>query len=106
MEEHSENFNEELENITKNQSELQNTITEKYTRGNQQQIRWHRRTDQWTRRQNSSTHPIITVERKRNFKKYKDSLRDLWENIKLTNICIIGVPEGEERKGQEIYLKK
>ena len=39
MEEHSENFNEELENITKNQSELQNTITEKYTRGNQQQIR-------------------------------------------------------------------
>ena len=25
------------------------------------------------------------------------SLRDLWDNIKCTNICIIGVPEGEER---------
>lgn len=27
-----------------------------------------------------------------------DSLRGLWYNLKYTNICIIGVPEGEERK--------
>ena len=34
--------------------------------------------------------------------KDEDSLRDLWDNIKCTNICIIGVPEGEEReKGPE-----
>uniref|UniRef100_A0A8D1CTG9 L1 transposable element RRM domain-containing protein n=1 Tax=Sus scrofa TaxID=9823 RepID=A0A8D1CTG9_PIG len=26
------------------------------------------------------------------------SLRELWDNVKRTNICIIGVPEGEERK--------
>ena len=26
----------------------------------------------------------------------EDSLRDLSDNIKHTNICIIGVPEGEE----------
>ena len=32
-------------------------------------------------------------------KRNKESLRDLWDNIKLNNICIIGVPEGEERKG-------
>ena len=32
----------------------------------------------------------------------EDSLRDLWDNIKCINICIIGVPEGEEReKGLE-----
>ena len=32
----------------------------------------------------------------------KDSLRDLWDNIKCNNIHIIGVPEGEEReKGPE-----
>ena len=30
------------------------------------------------------------------------SLRDLWDNVKYTNIHIIGVPEGEEReKGPE-----
>ena len=35
-------------------------------------------------------------------KKNEDSLRDLWGNIKCTNICIIGVPEGEQReKGPE-----
>ena len=35
-------------------------------------------------------------------KRNEDSLRDLWDNIKCTNICIIGVPEGEEReKGPE-----
>ena len=31
-------------------------------------------------------------------KKNEDSLRDLWDNIKHTNIRIIGVPEGEERE--------
>ena len=28
----------------------------------------------------------------------EDSLRDLWDNIKWTNIRIIGVPEEEEKK--------
>ena len=31
-------------------------------------------------------------------KRNEDSIRDLWDNIKHTNICIIGVPEGEERE--------
>ena len=35
-------------------------------------------------------------------KRNADGLRDLWDNIKHTNIRIIGVPEGEEReKGPE-----
>ena len=35
-------------------------------------------------------------------KRNEDSLRDLWDNIKHMNICVIGVPEGEEReKGPE-----
>jgi len=31
-------------------------------------------------------------------KRNEDSLRDLWDNIKFTNIHIIGVPEGEKRE--------
>ena len=31
-------------------------------------------------------------------KRIEDSLRDLWDNIKRTNIQIIGVPEEEEKK--------
>ena len=39
-------------------------------------------------------------------KKNEDSLRDLWDNIKCTNICILGVPEGDERKDPRKYLKR
>ena len=31
-------------------------------------------------------------------KRIEDSLRDLWDNIKCTNIQIIGVPEEEQKK--------
>ena len=35
-------------------------------------------------------------------KRTEDSLRDLWDNIRCTNIRIIGVPEeGEKKKGYE-----
>ena len=40
--------------------------------------------------------------RERRLKTNEESLRELWDNIKRTNIHIIGVPEGEEReKGTE-----
>ena len=36
-----------------------------------------------------------------------DNFGDLWDIIKLTNICIIGFSEGKEReKGQKTYSKK
>ena len=40
--------------------------------------------------------------KEKRMKRNEDSLRDLWDNIKCNNTCIIGVPEGEEReKGPE-----
>ena len=40
-------------------------------------------------------------------KRTEDRLRDLWENIRCTNIQIIGVPEEEEKKkGCEKILKE
>ena len=47
---------------------------------------------------------ITNVEQKREkrLKTNEESLRELWDNVKHTNIRIIGVPEGEERgKGTE-----
>ena len=39
--------------------------------------------------------------KEKRMKRNEDSLRDLWNNIKRTNIRIIGVPEGEERERKE-----
>ena len=52
---------------------------------------------------------IITQAEKKKEKwifKNEDSLRTLWDNIKSINICIIGIPKGEEReKGAENTLE-
>ena len=52
----------------------------------------------------------ITSEEQNKVKRMKrteDSLRDLWDNIKRTNIWIIGVPEEEEKKkGYEKIFEK
>ena len=31
-------------------------------------------------------------------RKHESNIRDLWDNIKQPNICIIGIPEGKEKE--------
>ena len=40
----------------------------------------------------------LEEDKEKRIKRNEDSLRDLWDNIKCTNIRIIGAPEGEERE--------
>ena len=52
----------------------------------------------------------ITSQEQKKVKRMKgteDSLRDVWDNIKHTNIQIIGVPEEEEEKKEyeEVFEK-
>ena len=46
---------------------------------------------------------IMDAEQKREsrLKTNEESLREPWDNVKCTNICIIGVSEGQERRGQK-----
>ena len=46
--------------------------------------------------------------KEKRMKRNEDNLRDLWGNIKRTNIRITGVPEGEEREREDLrkYLKR
>ena len=39
-------------------------------------------------------------------KRNEDSLRDLWDNTKHMNVCIIGVPEGEETEKRPEKISK
>ena len=51
----------------------------------------------------------ITSEEQNKVKRMKrteDSLRDLWGNIKCTNIRIIGVSEEKQKKGYEKIFKE
>ena len=51
----------------------------------------------------------ITSEEQNKVKRLKgneDSLRDFWDNIKCSNIQIIGVPEEEKKKGYEKFFKE
>ena len=31
-------------------------------------------------------------------KKHESNIKDLWDNIKQANLCIIGIPEGKEKE--------
>ena len=97
LDEHSDNFNKELENIKKNQSELRNKIiemksaleginsrvgdTEEHISDFEDRIMEITQTEQ---------------QKEKQILKNENSLRELLNNIKCTNINIIGVPEGEE----------
>lgn len=49
---------------------------------------------------------ITQAEGKKSISQNEDSLRNIWDNFKHANICIIGVLGKEkERNGQRIYLK-
>ena len=48
----------------------------------------------------------VEKNKERRMKRNEDSLRELWDKFKCTNIHIIRVPEGGESKGQRKYLKK
>ena len=49
---------------------------------------------------------VTEQNKEKRIKRNEDSLRDLGDNIKHTNIDIIGVPEGEKRKDPRKYVKR
>ena len=42
--------------------------------------------------------PTNQSKKKEESKQNEDSVSSLWDNFKRSNICIIGVPEGEEKE--------
>ena len=100
MEKIQEMFNKDLQELKSKQTVMNNTITEiKNTlEGINSRIT---EAEEWISELEEKMVAITAVEQNKE-KRNEDSLRDLWDNIKSTNIHIIGIPEGEEReKGPE-----
>ena len=61
-------------------------------------------TEEWISELDERLEEITQAEqiKEKRIRQNENSLRELWDNIKHTNIHIIGVPEGEERqRGRE-----
>ena len=62
--------------------------------------------DEWRNNLEDKIVEITTAEenKEKRMKTIEDSLRDCWDNIKHTNIRMIGIPEGEERERTREYI--
>ena len=56
--------------------------------------------EEWISEQEDKMMEITEREqnKEKRMKRNEDSIRELWDNINYTTICIIGVPEGEKRE--------
>ena len=78
---------------------MNTTITEiKNTLGGINSRITERRMDKWAR---NKMVEITAVNKEKRMKRIEHNLRDLWDNIKHTNIWIIWVPEEQKEKGSE-----
>uniref|UniRef100_A0A8D0PPP6 L1 transposable element RRM domain-containing protein n=2 Tax=Sus scrofa TaxID=9823 RepID=A0A8D0PPP6_PIG len=89
----------ELENIRRSQEKLENSFAEIQTELRAVKTRMNNAKEQIIR--------IVEItqsgqQTENQMKKHESNIRDLWDNIKWANLCIIGIPEGiENDKGME-----
>ena len=107
MEKIQETFNKDLEEPKSKQTMVNNTINEikNSLEGISSRIT---EADKWISDLEDKIVKITTTEqnKEKRMKRIEDSLSDLWDNNKHTNIQIIEVPEEEEKKGLRKYLKR
>ena len=99
MEKIQETFNMDLEELKSKQRIMNNTINE--IKNSLEGIK--SRISEAEERISDLEDKIVEIttaeqNKEKRMKRIEDSLRDLWDNIKLTNIRIIGIPEEEEKK--------
>ena len=92
-------FNKDLEELKNKQTEMTNTITEMKNTLEGINSRITEAEEQISDLEDRMVEITAAEQNKgKRMKRNEDSLRDLWDNIKCTNIRIIGVPEGKERE--------
>ena len=99
MEKIQETFNKDLEKLKSKQTVMNNTINE-IKNSLEGIISTVIEAEELISDLEDKIVEITTTEqnKEKRMKRIEESLRDLWDNIKQTNIRIIGVPEEEEKK--------
>ena len=103
-----ETFNQDIEELKSKQTIMYNTINEikNSLEGIKSQIT---EAEEWISDLEDKIVETTTAEqnKEKRMKRTEDTFRDFWDNIKHTNIRIIGVPEDEEKKkGTEKIFEK
>ena len=101
MEKMQESINKDLEELKNKHTETNNTITE--IKNTLEGISSRISEAEWISDMDDKMVEITSEEQNKikRMIKSEDSLRDIWDNIKHTNIWIIGVPEEEKKKEYE-----
>ena len=102
MEKIQETFNMDLEELKRKQTMMNNTINE--IKNSLEGI--NSRISEAEERISDLEDKIVEINtteqnKEKRMKRIEDSLRDLWDNIKRTNIQITGIPEEEEKKERD-----
>ena len=108
MEKIQERFNKDLEELKTKQTMMNNTINEIKNSLDGINNRITEIEEQISDLEDKIVE-ITTAEqnKEKGMERIQDSLRDVWDNIKCTNIRIIGVPgKKRKRKGLRKYLKR
>ena len=99
MEKTQETFNKDLEELKSKQTMRNNTKNEIKNSLEGINSRITEAEEQISNLEDKIVEMITTEQNKeKRMKRIEDNHRDLWDNIKPTNILIIGVPEEEEKK--------
>ena len=100
IEKMQEMFTKDLEELNNKQTEMNNSVEGIHSRITEAEAQISDLEDRMV--EIAATEQNIERRMKRN----EDSLRDLWDNIKCSNIHIIAVPEGKKGKDLRKYLKR
>ena len=107
MEKMQESINKDLEELKNKHTETKNTITEIKNKLEGISNRISKTEEQISELEDKMVEITSKEQNKvKRMKRAEDSLRDLWDHIKCTNIRIIRIPEEEGKKGCEKIFEK
>ena len=99
----ADSFRKEVENIRRNRDKLENLFSEMHIELMALKSRMNNAEEQISDMEDRKMEITQSGQQtEKQIKKHESNIRDLWDNIKQVNLCIIGIPEGEEKeKGME-----